>query len=110
VLLILSVILPLYLANPYLCDGDSLEELKDKLTLLYKEYNDSNKEYEQYRDLLEQVSKRPDCVKDNGIERYLSIKKDNKNIEIASILFKIRMIEGSIKLKNPNFVSTIKKE
>jgi hypothetical protein len=110
VLIALNTILSVYYNNPYLCDGEGLEELTNKLASLYKEYNEASKEYEQYSDLLEQASKRPDCVKDNGIERYLTIKKDYKNIETVSILFKIRMVEANIKLKSPNFASAIKRE
>jgi len=110
ILIILNIILSIYFANPFLCDGESLDELLNKLTLLSKDYIENNREYEQYSDLLEQVSKRPDCVKDNGIERYLTIKKDQKNVEIVSTLFKIRIIEASIRVKDPNFVSTIKRE
>src|SRR5208282_2403424 len=108
IMLVLNMVLYIYYSNPYLCDGDNLEELNNKLTLLCKYYNDSNKEYEQYSSLLKELSNRPDCVKDNGIERYLIIKKDSKNIETVSILFKIRIIEASIMIKDSNFVSTIK--
>ena len=108
IMLVLNMVLYIYYSNPYLCDGDNLEELNNKLTLLCKDYNDSNKEYEHYSSLLKELSNRPDCVKDNGIERYLIIKKDSKNIETVSILFKIRIIEASIMIKDSNFVSTIK--
>ena len=110
IILVIYFILSIYYNNPYLCDGDNLEELHNKLTSLHKEYYETNKEYEQYSDLLYQASKRTDCVKENGIERYLSVNKDKKLLEITSTLFKIRMIEASIKIKDPNFVSTIKRE
>ena len=110
IILVIYFILSIYYNNPYLCDGDNLEELHNKLTSLHKEYYEANKEYEQYNDLLYQASKRIDCVKENGIVRYLTVNKDNKLLETTSTLFKIRMIEASIKIKDPNFVSTIKRE
>jgi hypothetical protein len=108
ILLILKVILFISIADPYLCDGDSLEESSYRLSLLYEEYKDNNKDYEQYNNLLEQANNRPE--RDNGIIRYLINKKDSKAIDAACSLSKIRLIETSIKAKDPNFVSTIKKE
>jgi len=96
------------LSDTLLCDGDSLEELKNQLTSYIKEYYEYNQEYEHYRNLLEQAENRPE--KDNGIERYLSIKKNSKAIDIACSLAKVRVLETSIKNKDSSFKSSIIKQ
>jgi hypothetical protein len=98
----------IYFADISLCDGEGLEELRTKLASYTAEYEEHHKEYEKYNSLLEQATNRPE--KDNGIERYLIIKKESKAIDIACSLRKIRVIEISINNLDPNFISTIKKE
>jgi hypothetical protein len=94
------------LSDTCLCDGESLEELKSKLVSYIQEYNEFIQEYKHYSDLLEQAKDR--LEKDNGIERYLKIKKNAKAIDVICSLAKIRIIETSIKAKEPNFIPTIK--
>src|SRR5580698_10464005 len=75
------------LSDAFLCDGESLEELKNQLTSYIQEYNESNQEYEYYKNLLEQAKNRPE--KDNGIEKYLLNKRNTKAIDIACSLAKV---------------------
>jgi len=104
---LICLILLAYFGDTSLCKGESLEELKNKLVSYCQEYQEFNQEYEHYRDLLEQAKNR--LEKDNIIERYLIVKKNAKAIDIACSLAKIRLIEISIKDKEPDFIFTIKK-
>lgn len=96
------------LSGTFLCDGESLEELKNQLAYYIQEYNKSNEEYEDYKNLFEQAKNRSE--KNNEIERYLLIKKDRKVVDITCSLAKIRVLEISIKNKGSSFKPSIIKQ
>jgi len=106
--IITCLFLFIHFSNVCLCEGDSLEELKIKLTTSIMEYNKLSSEFYHYKDLLEEAINRPERHSD--IEGYLDDKKLDKFLEVGHHYYKIRKTEASIKKLEPNFAPTVIKE
>ena len=91
-----------------LCDGETLEDLKNALSIDIEQYNKIMQDYKYYDDLRWEWVNKPERVSQR-ILYYNS--KASSNIEDATnILAKIRRIESNIQKIESSFVSNIPKQ
>lgn len=96
-----------YLEPGYLCDGESIEDLKNKLIKEVVKYNEVMIDYNNFINQTILAEK----VDENLIQSDLFNEvAESKLDEAVDIISKIRNIEISIKEKEPDFKSLIKKQ
>jgi hypothetical protein len=91
--------------SAYFCDGESTEELKNRLNDETIKYKEAINKYGYYVDLFQQAINRPE--RHYEIEFYLMNKKSDTLGLIRNSLTKICAIETDIKRTNPLFKSII---
>lgn len=92
-----------YFESAYLCDGQSIEELKDSLSKEMVKYNETMQEMEDLRDKMRAAKQAEEYNK----AHYLDCNAESKADKVCEIFYKIRGIEDNIKALDKSFESSI---
>jgi hypothetical protein len=93
-----------YFEPAYFCDGESIEELKNKLSEETIKYNETMKKIDDFNDKMNITEQE----KKYDLAYYCDFKYECKADKACEIFYKIRDIEENINTLNKNFESSIK--
>ena len=92
-----------YFEPTYFCDGESIEEFKNKLSEETIKYNETMKEMYDFKDKMN-VAKEE---KKYNLAYFYDCRSEWKADDVCKIFYKIRDIEENIKALDKNFESSI---